>query len=192
MSTNTVFVRIKPYNKRKGYLCRTYMTGGVRFTTRWQEVSAGKGRELAELMQPHDHEQEIPLFDIKTRDEAKAIEEREVDEGKRNVARVKDAPRVADRDFRNDRPVVDEYSGDTFRIVEPAEVITDRAAVDAVARAGRAAAEFSAGERADAAPAPSLRGAERASAAARTHKEATTDAAGRPRVVVKDAEPEAK
>lgn len=158
MSTpKTVFVRLKPYNKRKGYLCRNYMIGGVRFTGRWQEVSAAKARELSELKQPHDHEGEIPLFDIKTREQAKAIEEQELDEGKRNVARVKDAVRIADREFRDDRPVVDD-SGELVREVEAGEVIEDPAVLAAAAKA-RAAAELSAGERRDVAPAPSLRAA---------------------------------
>jgi hypothetical protein len=110
----TYFVRVKPYNKRRGYLVRNFMHRGVRFTNRWKEVSAAVAQELETLTQPHELVDEIPLFDIKTQTEALAVEEKERDNGiaPKRIARVKDAERVPDRRFRDDRPQFDEESGE--------------------------------------------------------------------------------
>jgi hypothetical protein len=119
----TYLVRIKPYNKRRGFLVRNYTFRGVRFTDRWKEVSAATASELEELIQPHDREAEIPLFEIYTKDEALAVEEKERDNGKRIVTRVKDAEPVPDSDLRNDKPKLNPVTGEIERNVEPAEVI---------------------------------------------------------------------
>lgn len=116
------FVRLKPYNKRRQHLCRGFMTGGVRFTDRWLEVSARKARELEGMVQPHDPEAEIPLFDVKTAQEAKAIEEKERDENGKPSSRVKDAERVPDSKFRNDKPEFND-EGEIVSNVEPAEIV---------------------------------------------------------------------
>ncbi len=104
----TYFVRIKPHNKKRGYLVRNYMHRGVRFTTRWKEVSAATANELQHSVQPHDVEEEIPLFDIKTKDEALEIEaeERDATVLPKKISRVKDAERIPDRKFRNDKPEI--------------------------------------------------------------------------------------
>ena len=115
-------VRLKPYNKRRGFLCRNFMVGGVRFTTRWKEVSARRARDLEERIQPHDLEAEIPLFDIKTREQALAIEDKERDELGRPTSRVKEAEMVADSAFRNDRPTMND-DGEIVSNVEPAEIV---------------------------------------------------------------------
>lgn len=119
----TYFVRVKPYNKRRGYLCRNFMVGGKRFSLRWTEVSAAKAKELEEMTQPHDRDAEIPLFDIVTKEKAQAIEQEERDADLKPVYRVKDAERVPDRAFRDDKPKIDEETGEIFSDVEPAETV---------------------------------------------------------------------
>jgi len=110
----TFFVRVKPYNKRRGFLVRNFMHRGVRFTNRWKEVSAAAAQDLDTLFQPHAPGDEIPLFDVKTQTEALIVEEQERDRGvePKRIARVKDAERVPDRQFRDDRPRIDEESGE--------------------------------------------------------------------------------
>jgi hypothetical protein len=120
---STYLVRLKPYNKRRGFLVRNYTYRGVRFTDRWKEVSRATAGELEELIQPHDREAEIPLFEIYTKAEALAVEEKERDAGKRIVTRVKDAEPVPDSDLRNDKPKLNPETGEIERSVEPAEVI---------------------------------------------------------------------
>jgi len=146
----TFFVRIKPFNKKRGFLMRNYMTGGVRFTTRWKEVSARKARELESKIQPHDPEAEIPLFDIKTKAEAEAIEEKERDDQGKPSSRVKEAELVPDSKFRDDRPSLDEETGEVVSNVEPGEIVGDE---DAPVDANKDQSE----EPAEAVPAPSLR-----------------------------------
>lgn len=126
MSTQTTYlVRLKPYNKKRGFLVRNYTWRGHRFTDRWSEVSSAVARELEQLIQPHDQEAELPLFDIYTRDEAAEVEEKERDKAMpgEKVARTKDADVVPDSDFRDDKPKLNPETGKIERNVEPAEVI---------------------------------------------------------------------
>lgn len=150
MANTTYFVRLKPYNKRRGHLVRNYTFRGVRFNERWKEVSAATAQELEELTQPHDPEAELPLFEIYTKDEALAVEERERDDGKRVKVRVKDAEPVPDSDFRDDKPKLNPETGEIERNVEPAEVIGEDDDPD---------------EDADPEPAPSLRSGKKRSKA---------------------------
>ena len=81
--SDTVLVRLKPYDKRRGCVLRQYTCLGLLFREKegWYEVE----RELAELL--HDETQPpvgntppdlVPkAFDIKTHDEAVAMEETE-------------------------------------------------------------------------------------------------------------------
>ena len=142
----TYYVRLKPYNKRRGFLCVNYMTNGVRFTTRWKEVSARKARELETLCQPHDTDYVIPLFDIKTKEEALAIEEEERDSGVPAVARVKDAERVPDKAFRDDKPEIKDELDEIESSADTDELLNEETP--------KAAAK----EYRKASPAPSLRG----------------------------------
>jgi hypothetical protein len=120
------FVRIKPYNKKRGYLVRNYMHRGVRFTTRWKEVTAAVAAELELTVQPHDPDEEIPLFDVKTKGEAMEIEAEERDNADRPklVSRVKDAERIPDRKFRDDRPKFheDEVTDAAFTADQDSEI----------------------------------------------------------------------
>jgi len=96
-----MLVRLVPYDKRRGYLCRTYIYRGVKFTGKWKEVSPVVADELRPLTQPADPESDRPLFEVLTREEAVATEERERDEGK--VARVDAAEKIDDAQLRGSK-----------------------------------------------------------------------------------------
>ena len=96
-----MLVRLVPYDKRRGYLCRTYVYRGVKFTDKWKEVSPVVAEELQPLKQPSDPDAARPLFEVLTREEAVATEERERDEGK--VARVDAAEKIDDAQLRGSK-----------------------------------------------------------------------------------------
>lgn len=96
-----MLVRLVPYDKRRGYLCRTYVYRGVKFTDKWKEVSPVVADELQPLVQPSDPDAARPLFEVLTREEAVATEERERDEGK--VARVDAAEKIDDAQLRGSK-----------------------------------------------------------------------------------------
>lgn len=155
MSANTYHVRLKPYNKRKGYLVRNYIHRGVRFTERWSVVSAAIAHELVDLVQPHASDDEIPLFDVKTEQEAVAIESKERDDGL-GIKRVAAAAPITDKSFRHDGPKFNKKTGEIEDDNEPAEVINaPKAPVekDDLAEASKAEVQ----------PAPSLRARTRTS-----------------------------
>lgn len=67
-----LLVRIKPYNKPKGYLCITYIYRGFKYVNRngWYKVRAPLARELGTLKQ--ENGLDLPIFDVMTVEEAKA------------------------------------------------------------------------------------------------------------------------
>jgi hypothetical protein len=78
MSTATVLVRLKPYNKRKGHLRKTYSVNGATFHAgNWYRVS----RDMAEYLEgirARDEDEIAPLsFDVCSEKEAKDLVERE-------------------------------------------------------------------------------------------------------------------
>jgi len=148
MSQTTYFVRLCPYNKRRGFLARNYTYQGQRFSSRWVRVSAMRAKELGELTQPHDTEIDIPLFEIKTESEALDLEQRARDNGEKITARVKDAPVVPDSAFRDDRPKVNLETGAIEEpSIEPAETVEKVSKIEE--------ADFKDDD--DVAPAPSIR-----------------------------------
>lgn len=76
----SALVRIKPYNKRRGQLCRNYMVHGKRFLEArgWYEIS---DRELAKYLKEIRQDQDDPdspfVFDVTTQSEAVKIDKRE-------------------------------------------------------------------------------------------------------------------
>lgn len=75
-----VFVRLKPTNKRRGYLCRRFVYRGALFRAgEWRKVSKMVADELAKLIQPRSEDKPLPLFDI-GKDEKAAEEIRKADD----------------------------------------------------------------------------------------------------------------
>jgi len=81
------YVRLKPYDKSKGFTCRRYITHGVLFEGgKWMKLAKDAARELAKHTQPGSRPHvPIPLFDIAPNRKAalamdrKAIPQTEVD-----------------------------------------------------------------------------------------------------------------
>ena len=118
----SMLVRLKPLNPRRGVFCRRYMFRGFRFdvTLGWYEVSDDLAAELKNLTQ-HDSDPEgVRLFDVMTREEAKAEDEKErvKTPGKSSA----DAPRAVDiaQARRRDRVVVEEAKeGESLPMLDP-------------------------------------------------------------------------
>lgn len=112
---NTMLVRLVPYNKRRGNLCRNYVYRGVKFTDKWKEVSEVVASELRGLTQPSDPDEELPLFEVMTRDEAVETEAKERDEGK--VARVDAAEKISDTSLRGSpKPSIKDDANAAFEV----------------------------------------------------------------------------
>lgn len=76
-----LLARLKPYNERKRHLVRTYMIDGARFFEErgWYEVSDALGERLRPLTQDYHDEDSPKLFDVCTKEEAEALEQREAE-----------------------------------------------------------------------------------------------------------------
>ncbi len=92
----TVLVRLKPYDPRRGYVLRRFTYQGIKFHEErgWYVVDKAVAEYLRKVPQ-RDTDPHSPLaFDVATEEEAKALDAREEHEGKtrKNAA---EAPRVA-------------------------------------------------------------------------------------------------
>lgn len=79
MSQATKLVCLKPYNKNKGHLARSFTHRGKKYANKggkrvWHEVPTWIAKELSEYTQPNS---DAPLFDVKSTAEAKRIDHRE-------------------------------------------------------------------------------------------------------------------
>lgn len=73
-----LYVRLKPYNPKRGHVLRRLGFRGVRFYEgRWYKVREGLARELADLHQKHHNEDSPLAFDVATQKQARDIEEKE-------------------------------------------------------------------------------------------------------------------
>lgn len=95
-AVETLLVRLKPYDPRRGFVLRRFTYQGIRFHEErgWYRVTKSVADYLAKVPQ-RDSDPHAPLaFDVATEDEARALDAREEHEAKtrKNVA---EAPRVA-------------------------------------------------------------------------------------------------
>lgn len=78
--SDKIYVRLRPVEKRKGYVCRRFVWRGNLFRAgEWRRVPAIVAEELAKMIQPRSEDNPKPLFDI-GRDETEAQEIRKADE----------------------------------------------------------------------------------------------------------------
>jgi hypothetical protein len=81
----TVFVRLKPYNPKQGFVVQRYSYKGQSFVqddsgrSTWYQVGVPYSREIAELRQEDNNPRSPALFDITTQDEYAQIVAREED-----------------------------------------------------------------------------------------------------------------
>jgi hypothetical protein len=78
---DTLLVRLKPFNPRRGYVMKTYVdgqTGAVFKEDRgWYEVDAAYGERLREVRSEPLNEESPPAFDVCTKAEAIELERRQ-------------------------------------------------------------------------------------------------------------------
>ena len=92
MATQTMLVRLKPYNPKCGFFLRRFSYRGVRLQEErgWYRLNGEVGEYFRGVRQV-DIDPNSPLaFDVCTEEEARALEEKERKE-KRRRARVRDA-----------------------------------------------------------------------------------------------------
>ena len=91
----TLLVRLKPYDPRRGFVLRRFTYKGIKFHEErgWYRVDKAVADYLVGVRQVDSDPHSPPAFDIQTDDEAKALDAREESEAKtrKNAA---DAPRV--------------------------------------------------------------------------------------------------
>ena len=83
-----MLVRLKPHNKRRGFVLRSYTFRGQRYVGErgWYEVSASLAADLAEIQQVDSDPHSPMAFDVATHAEAREIDALEAtDEGKRSA-----------------------------------------------------------------------------------------------------------
>lgn len=86
-TSETMFVRIKPYNPRKGYVLRRVTVEGQRFDEdRWYEVGAEFAARLEKLRQKDHKPESPPAFDVVTREQADEMDARRRREAERSAA----------------------------------------------------------------------------------------------------------
>lgn len=73
-----MYVRLKPYNPRRGHVLRRYSIRNMRFYEgRWFRVSEAVARELANIKQVYGDEDSPDAFDVATHAQANNIERKE-------------------------------------------------------------------------------------------------------------------
>jgi len=75
----TLLVRLKPHDPRRGYVLRRYTYRGIKFHDErgWYRVEKAVADYLRQIRQVAGDEHSPPAFDVCTDDEAKAVDARE-------------------------------------------------------------------------------------------------------------------
>lgn len=75
----TYFVRLKPYDPRRGQVIQRYLFRGIKFQVDrgWYHVKKEIAEALRPLHQIHTDDRSPPAFDVCTEKEAQAIDEEE-------------------------------------------------------------------------------------------------------------------
>lgn len=103
-----LYVRLKPYNPRRGFVLRRYSFRGLRFLEgHWYRVPIDLAKQLGEVHQRHNDEDSPLAFDVATQAQAEAIEdaERKREEAERRKlsnAEVVGARSIREQDIRGD------------------------------------------------------------------------------------------
>lgn len=114
MPAEVMLVRIKPFDKNKGNLCRRYTYRGTKFEVDrgWYEIPAWVAEEMKDLRHPSNGQK---IFDITTYEGAVEIDEEEAAE---EVARPADRPNVP-KSFRRDMDKPDLKSPESETVLDP-------------------------------------------------------------------------
>lgn len=114
MAADVMLVRIKPFNKNKGNLCRRYTYRGTKFEVDrgWYEIPAWVAEEMKDLRHPSNGNK---IFDVATYEGAVEIDEEEAAE---EVARPADKPNKP-ASFRDDRSKPELKSPESETVLDP-------------------------------------------------------------------------
>jgi len=84
MATETMLVRLKPYNKKKGHVLRRYVYRGLRFqeSRGWTRVRKDIADYLGRVHQIPGDEDSPLAFDVHSDAEAKAIDKKEAEDAR--------------------------------------------------------------------------------------------------------------
>lgn len=97
-----LFVRLKPYNPKRGHVLRRYAYRGIRFYEgRWYKVPTALAKELAQVHQKHGDEDSPFAFDVATERQAHELEERERRKHEEEIRRVRNADVVSASEVRD-------------------------------------------------------------------------------------------
>jgi len=133
----TLLVRLKPHNPRIGHKLRKYVAEGYRFEERlgWYEVPAGLARKL-ETHRQDCYDPGSPLaFDVCTREQAEALENRESVVQERAPVGRANAPRKSVETAR--RPTEKPRGGGPQEMLQPDDEGEDDDDTDGLVPIGR-------------------------------------------------------
>lgn len=100
-SKSQMYIRLKPYNPKRGHVLRRYSFSGLRFYEgRWYKVPETLAQDLSELHQRHGDEDSPYAFDVATQGEARAIETKERAKLEEERRKVEGAELVAASEVR--------------------------------------------------------------------------------------------
>lgn len=98
-----LYVRLKPYNPKRGHVLRRYTYRAVRFHEgRWYKVPEALARELSDLHQRHGDEDSPLAFDVATEGQARDIEEKERKKLEEEKRKLDNAEMIGAREIRED------------------------------------------------------------------------------------------
>jgi hypothetical protein len=99
-----LYIRLKPYNPKRGHVLRRYTYRGVRFYEgRWYNVPEALARELADVHQRHGNEDSPLAFDVATQTQAREIEDAERKKLEEERRKLENAEVVAATEIRDDQ-----------------------------------------------------------------------------------------
>ena len=101
MAQNKMYVRLKPFNKKRGHVLRRYSYRGVRFYEgRWYKVPEKLAQELGEVRQRHGDIDSPYAFDVATQEQARKIEDEEQRRKEEELRKVQNAEVVGATEVR--------------------------------------------------------------------------------------------
>jgi len=111
MATETMLVRLKPHNKKKGHVLRRYTYRGIRFqeSRGWTRVRKDIADYLATVHQIPGDEDSPLAFDVHSESEAKAIDKKEAEDAQARTP-AEQATEVAEA--REEEPPAPSEGGD--------------------------------------------------------------------------------
>ena len=103
MAKTKMYVRLKPFNRKRGHMLRRYAYRGVRFYEgRWYKVPEVLAKGLGEIRQRHGDIDAPYAFDVASEDQAREIEQTERMRDELEKRKVQNAEVVGATEVRED------------------------------------------------------------------------------------------